>query len=83
MSNSYIWLRDRPLSGATTLAPSQHVSNGNEGDFSAFPKDPALLESHYQTVLSYPGHSLMGGGFTLCSYCILQPQSVGLSQCEY
>ena len=42
--------------------------------YSAFPKDQALLEPHYQIVLSFPGHLLAGAG------CTLQQKS---SRCIY
>ena len=46
---SSIWSIDRTLSGATTSAPNEPGSDGNEGD-SIFPKAPALLEPHHQIV---------------------------------
>ena len=45
--------------------------------YPAFPKAPALLESHHQIVLRYIQDIRCGGGLTLlqrCSWCILQPQ---------
>ena len=56
--------------------------------YSAFPKTPALPELHHEIVLSYPWHSLRGGGGGLtllqrCSRCILQPQQIWLRSTWY
>ena len=51
--------------------------------YSAFPKAPALLEPHYQTVLCHIQDTRWGGLTLLqrCSRCILQPQPTGQRIC--
>ena len=46
---SSIWTIDRTLLGATTPGQSGPGNDGNKV-YSAFPKVPALVESHYQIV---------------------------------
>ena len=54
-----VWPIDRTLLGATTPGQSGPGSDDNEA-YSAFPKAPALLESHQQTFSVIPGYSLEG-----------------------
>ena len=65
------------LSGATTLGQSGPGSNGNEG-VPRIPQSPSITgTSRSDCLVSYTGHSLVGGVLSLCSQGILQPQPTG------
>ena len=61
MSNSFIWLIDRNLSGAIILGQSGPGSDGNEGVLH-LPQSYSITEtSPLDCLVSYLGH-LLGGG---------------------
>ena len=63
MSNSFIWLIYRSLSGATTPGQSVPGSNGNEGVIH-IPQSSRTRSSPSDCLVSYPEHSL--GFLPLC-----------------
>ena len=68
-----------PLSGATTLSPSEPGSDGNEGVLRILQSSSVTGTSPLDCLMSYTGHSLRGGLTPLqrSSRCILQPQPTG------
>ena len=69
-----------PLSGATTPDLSGPGSDGNEGVLRIPQSSSTAGTSPSDCLVSYPGHSLGGGGLTplqRSSRCILQPQPTG------
>ena len=61
MSNSSIWPIDRTLSGAATSGQSGSGSNGTEGVYN-IPQSSKAGASQSDCFVSYPGHTLRGGG---------------------
>ena len=72
---------DKNLSSTTTPGQSEPGSDGNEG-LLQIPQNSIITgASPSDCLVSYPGHSLVGRGFTPLqrySLSILQPQSTGL-----
>ena len=67
------------VSGAITLGQSEPGSNGNEGVF-LIPQSPSITgTSLSDSLVSYPGHSMIGGLTPLysCSRCIYSPNRQG------
>ena len=64
MSNSYIWVIDKTLSGATTPMLSRSVSNGNEKLLN-IPQSSQTGASPSDCFMSYSKHSL-GESYPLC-----------------
>ena len=61
-----IWPIDRTLSDATTLGQSGPGSNGNE-EVLHIPQSSSITRtSPSDCIVSYPGHSLGGGGLPHC-----------------
>ena len=61
------------------LGQSGPGSNGNE-EVLRIPQSPSIAGTSPSDLVSYPRHSLWGGGLTplqRCSQCILQPQPTG------
>ena len=65
MLNSSIWPIDRTFSCATILGQSGPGSNGNKGVFH-IPQSSKTGATSSDCLMSYAGHSLGGGGLTLC-----------------
>ena len=61
MSNSSVWPIDRTLSGATTQGQSGPGSNGNESVLRISESSSISGASLSDCLMSYPGHSLVGG----------------------
>ena len=77
---SSIWPIDRTLSSAITLGQSGPGSDDSEGLFHIPQSSSITGTSPSDCLVSYPGHSLWGGGITTlqrCSRYILQPQPTG------
>ena len=76
-----IWPKDNTLSGATTPGQSGPGSNGSEGVLH-IPQISKARALPSDGLMSYPGHSLVGGGdltpLQRCSRCILPPQPTGV-----
>ena len=73
------------LSGATTPGQSIPGSDGNEGVLRIPQSSSIAGTSPSDCLVSYPGHSLGGGGLTplqRSSQCILQPQPTGQEKLE-
>ena len=74
---SSIWPQDRTLSSATTPGQSGPVSDGNEGELRISQSSGTTGTSPSDSLVSYPGHSIMGGFFFTplqrSIQCILQP----------
>ena len=65
MSNSFIGLIDRMLSGITTLGESGPGSDGNEG-VPCIPQCSSIIKAFSSDgFVPYPGHQLVGGSYPL------------------
>ena len=76
MSKSSIWPIYSTLSGATTPGQNRSSNNSNE-EILHIPQNSKIGVSPSDGLMSYPGHSLWGGGLTPLqrySWCILLPQ---------
>ena len=60
MSNSFIWPKERILTGATILGQSGPVSDGNEGVLHIPQSSSISGASPSDSLVSYLGHSLEG-----------------------
>ena len=81
MPNSSIWPIDRTITGATTPGQNGPGSYDNERVLRIPQSSSITGASPSDYLVSYLGHSLVGGGLTTlqrCSRCILQPQQSGL-----
>ena len=71
---SSIWPIDRTLSDATTLGQNRTGSNGNKVVLYISQSSSITGASPSECLVSYPWHSLRGGGLTSlqrCTWCIL------------
>ena len=66
MSNSFIWLIDRTLSGATILGQSRPGSNGNQEVLCILQSSSIPGASSSDCLMSYPGHLLWRCSLSLC-----------------
>ena len=85
ISNSSISPIDRTLSCATTSDQSEPGSNDNERVVHN-PQSSMTYASLSDSLVSYPGYSLVRGGpnsLQKCIRCILQPQPTGLAITVY
>ena len=61
MQFSSVWSIDRTLSGATTTSQSGHGSDSNEQVLRILQSSSVTEASPSDCLVSYPGHSLVGG----------------------
>ena len=66
MQFTSIWFIDTTLSGATTLGQNGPGRDGNEGVLSILLNSSITEASASDCLVSYPGHSWVGGVLSLC-----------------
>ena len=81
MSNSYIWLIDRTLSGVTNLGLGRTGSNGNEGVHILLASSIAASPS--DGLVSYPGHSLVGEDYSSGEMLLMYSTAPADWACEF
>ena len=79
------WLIDRTLSGATIPGQTEPGSNGNEWVLCISQRSSITGASLSDCLVSYPGHSLVGGFISLCREAFsvfYSPNQLGKSMCS-